>query len=230
MDRILLGAFLIIMALLLGRLVLSLRRSASERDQIREAFLDPCKPLLEAPITGVSLAGFPRLSGKYQGFTVDLQAVPDALSFRKLPALWLLVTLVEPQPVGATLDIMARPSGLEPFSHFNRLPHEIMRPADFPQDCAIRSDDATTLGPQDWLAPHLAILADPRVKELLITPKGLRLVWLAEEADRTRFLIFREAELAQSPVDPARVVSLLDHLVTMHHNLAATTQPKALSA
>lgn len=230
MDRILLACVLILLALALIRLALSLRRAAPLRASRRAAFLNPCKPLLQGPVFRIAASGFPRLSGRYRGLTVDLQAVPDALSFRKLPALWLMVSVVEPEPLDATLDIMARPSGLEPFTHFHHLPQEITPPPGFPADCAIRSDDAAALPPLDTLAPHLATLTDPRVKELLLAPKGLRLVWLAEEADRSRFLIFREAELAQAPVDGARVQDLLDRLVALHHDLATRSQPEALSA
>lgn len=222
MDRLILAAVLIVLVMALIRLTFSLRRAAAIRGQTRAACLDDCKPLLEAPIHRLSPSGFPRLSGRYQGLTVDIQTVSDALSFRKLPALWLLVSVVEPQPIRATLDIMARPSGLEPFSHFNQLPQEISPPPGFPADCAIRTDDASAMPPLDTLEPHLQTLTDPRAKELLIAPKGLRLVWLAEEADRTRFLIFREAELAQTPVDANRVATLLDRLVALHHDLAAT--------
>ena len=67
--------------------------------------------------------------------------VPDTLTFRKLPALWLLVTLPEPLPLRATLDMLMRPMGTEPFTNHSKLPQQIATPAGFPPDCVIRTDD-----------------------------------------------------------------------------------------
>ena len=52
------------------------------------------------------------------------------------------------------------------------------------------------------MAAQAALFADPLVKELVISPKGLRLVILAEEADRGRYLLFRDAEMGRMPLDP----------------------------
>ena len=64
-------------------------------------------------------------------------------------------------------------------------------------------------------------MSDPRVKELVLDPRGTRLVWLAEEADRSRFLLFRDAELGREPLDPA----VLDELVGRLRELADTLSP-----
>ena len=68
-----------------------------------------------------------------------------------------------------------------------------------PDGKAIRSDNAADVPDQALIAPHLGVFAEPRVKELVISPKGLRLVILADEADCDHYLIFREAELGQDP-------------------------------
>ena len=104
---------------------------------------------------------------------------------------------------------MMRPIGVRAvFSHFNDLP-DADRDATtgFPHDCAIRSDDPAALPPVDAAAPASGRGCDLRVKELVISPKGLRLVWLAEEADRGRYLIFRDAEMGQAPAAPDRLLA-----------------------
>ena len=69
------------------------------------------------------------------------------------------------------------------------------------------------------IAPHLAVFADPKVKELVISPKGLRLVILADEAERGRFLIFRDAEVGTFPLPAERLTPLISTLLALRHTL-----------
>jgi hypothetical protein len=165
--------------------------------------------------------GFPRMTGRRAGLSFDLQAVPDTLTFRKLPALWVLVTLPEPLPLDATLDLMARPSGNEPFTKFATLPQSLPTPAELPKEIAVRADDATRIPSPDLIAAHADLFQDPRVKELVLSPKGLRIVILAEEADRGRYLIFREAEMGRIPLPPVRLEPLLDRLAAIRKDVFA---------
>lgn len=149
----------------------------------------------------------------------DLQAIPDSLTFRKLPALWVMVTLPVPLPLAATLDIMARPTGNEPFSHYGRLAQSLPCPPELPEGTGIRSDNAAAVPALDRITPHLAIFADPQVKELVISPKGLRLVILADEAERGRYLIFRDLEVGKAPLQTSRLMPVLEALQALHRTL-----------
>ena len=124
-----------------------------------------------------------------------------------------------PLPVKATLDIMARPAGNEPFSHFARLPHSLPCPPDLPEGTGIRSDNAAAVPPLDRIAPHLGLFADPKVKELVISPKGVRLVILADEAERGRYLIFRDLETGKTPLPRDRILPLIDTLSAVRQTL-----------
>lgn len=180
----------------------SLRRQALRRDYF--AALTPDQTRTEP-------SGLPRVALTHDGHRFDLQAIPDALALRKLPCLWLMVTLTEPQALTAETRIMARPSGLEPFSTFASLPHQIPLPPDFPSDCALRSTE-----PQPVLPQGLAdLFTDPKVKELTLSPKGLRFVVLIEQAPRNAYLIFREADLPQTPLNPATAQTLMTQLITL---------------
>lgn len=218
-----LGLGIVAAGLGMGLAVLAVqsRHAARARRAQRAAFFDDCQQLLSSPRTGQGSSGFPRLAGHLVGEDVDLQAVPDTLTFRKLPALWVLVTLPGPLPLQSTLDLMIRPTGVEPFSHFHLLPDQIAAPPGFPQDCAIRTDDPETLIAESVILPHLRLFDDERVKELVISPKGLRVTFLAEEADRGRYLIFRDAEMAQTPLAPNRVQPLLDALLALKNDIVA---------
>ena len=195
------------------------------RTAARAGYFDAVKPLFEGDETRLQPTGFARLSGRRRGLTFDLQAVPDTLTFRKLPALWVLVTLPEPLPLDATLDLMARPSGNEPFTRFATLPQSLPTPPGLPGEIAIRSDDARRIPTPDLIARHADLFRDPRVKELVLSPRGLRIVILAEEADRGRYLIFREAEMGRIPLAPARLTPLLDRLAAIRKDVLAMKDP-----
>ena len=196
-------------------LALRLARETRARSAARASFFSEVKPLFDGGEARVQPSGFPRMTGRRNGLAYDLQAVPDSLTFRKLPALWVLITLPAPLPLRATLDLMARPSGNEPFSHFSTLPQSLPTPPVLPAHVAIRSDDAARITAAKLITAHADLFDDPQVKELVLSPKGLRIVILAEEADRGRFLIFREAEMGMTPLSPARLAPFLDRLAAL---------------
>ena len=208
-------------------LALRLFRESHARAAARAGFFHAVKPLFVGGETRVQPTGFPRMTGHRAGLAFDLQAVPDTLTFRKLPALWVLITLPEPLPLHATLDLMARPSGHEPFTRFASLPQSLPTPPGLPSEIAIRSDNAARIPPPDLVARHAGLFQDLRVKELVLSPKGLRIVILAEEADRGRFLIFREAEMGRTPLSPARLEPLLDRLAALREDILALTKDPA---
>ncbi len=219
MDRFITGAILIGAAILFVLLYRHLRRAAAQRITQRTGYLDACRALLYTPQMGRGDSGFARLGGCYRGAGADIQVLPDTLTFRKLPALWVLVTLPGPLPVGATMNLMIRPTGVEPFSRFQTLTHQLDRPDDFPEDCAIRTDCRAHTPPEDLVRAHLHIFDDPKVKELVLSPKGVRIVFLAEEAQRSRYLIYRDAEMGVTPLAPDLVGSKLEQLIALRADL-----------
>lgn len=214
-------AYLVGLGLGLGLLALVLLnlRAATARKVARAGYLARVAPLFDAVHSRVEPSGFARMSGRWQGQAFDLQVLTDTLTFRKLPSLWLLVTMTEPQTVRGRLHIMARPGQNDSFSRFTAMPVSVPLPPGFPQTCALRCDDAALLPPQDLVAAQAGLFADPLVKELVIAPVGLRLVVLTEEADRGRYLLFRDAEMGQHPLDPARLFPILTALHALCHAL-----------
>lgn len=202
-------------------LALRLARESRARTLARANYFDAVKPLFDGGRSQQEPSGFPRMTGRRAGLAYDLQAIPDTLTFRKLPALWVLVTLPEPLPLAATLDLLARPSGNEPFTHFTTLAQSLPTPPDLPKDLAIRTDDASKTPPESLIGRHAGLFADARVKELVLSPKGLRIVILAEEADRGRYLIFREAEMGMTPLSPSRLAPILDRLAALREDVLA---------
>ncbi|PZF76772.1 hypothetical protein DK847_09875 [Aestuariivirga litoralis] len=196
-------------------------RDGRVRASRRAAFLDDVQCLFTGGLKKLQPDGFPRISGTYRGATFDIQLVPDTLNFRKLPSLWLLVSLPEPMPVKATFDLMMRPRGVEVFSRHAALPVQMAPDPAFPHDCTVRTDAPQLLPPRQLLLKHAAILDDPRAKELVISPKGLRIVWLTEEASRGSYLLFRDSEMGLQPFPAAAAKPLLDYLLDLRDDLLA---------
>ncbi|MEO6610115.1 MAG: hypothetical protein ABIN69_16770 [Aestuariivirga sp.] len=160
-----------------------------------------------------------KLTGKYRGHVFQIQTVIDVLVTRKLPSLWLMVTLPEPQPVGATFDLMMRPAGPSTFSNFDFLENVIATPSTFPLHAVIRTDDPAKLPPTAEILPHLSLFFGPKGKELLISPKGLRVVVQAAQADRARYGVLREANFGAVVIDAELTVSCLNMLIDLNNAL-----------
>lgn len=222
MERLALGLSLIGLGAAFVVLWFRLQAAAKARKASRAGYLDACQGLFRSGLNAVAETGFPRISGEYRGQVFDVQVVPDTLTFRKLPALWLLVTLPVALPLRASFDLMMRPNGFETYSHHARLPEEVLPPAGFPEGGVIRSDAAGDLPPGEVLRRHLAgLAASERFKELVVSPKGLRIVWLAEEANRGQYLLYRDAEMGALPLAPEVLRPLMDALLDLLADLEA---------
>jgi len=163
--------------------------------------------------------GYPCLTGYYAGVPVQVLPVVDTLAVRRLPAMWLLVTVQAPLKVGAKLDLMMRPAGPTTFSNFDFLPCTLECPAGFPEHAVLRTDDFARAPPVSWLEGHLEVFENVRAKELLVTAQGLRLVWLLAEAERARYGVFRQAEFGAVDIAPALLRELLDRLLALRTSI-----------
>lgn len=202
----------------LRRLVFETRRSRRARASV----LSEAQALLSESRERLEPSGFPRVAGRFQGHAVDLQVVPDALTFRKLPALWLLATLTEPQPLTGETRVMIRPTGIEPFSTFSNLPVEASLPPGFPDTCVLRTEGPAHLPPSASLRALGSLFEHPATKEAVLAPTGLRLVRLVEEAPRAAYLLFRDSDLGATPIPAPMVRELLDSLIDLSKELAGS--------
>jgi hypothetical protein len=209
------------LGLWLAQTLVQILRAARGRAGARANYFAAAEKLLSATQRQIQATGFARVAGTYHGLRFDLQALPDTLSFRKLPALWVMVTVTEPQPLGAEARIMARANGQESFSTHAQMPYAVALPQGFAPDCTLRCTDPAALPSATVMARLGALFSDPKMKEAVLSPKGLRLVVLAEEGDRANYLIFRDAELGLTPLAAPRLQSLMDTLADLHTALKA---------
>lgn len=212
-------------AALVAAFLFLIRRYLRERERRRQEplrFYARATPLLEnAELQDTGSAGYPRLVGSYHGLPVQVLPVVDTLPTRRLPALWVLVTLQCALPVSARFDLMMRPNAPTTFSNFDLLPVTIQTPHGFPEYGVLRTDDPQKILSPQVVAPHLDVFEDSRAKELLITPNGVRLVWLLAEANRARYGVFRQADFGEADLDPSVLQNLLDRLLALRQAILA---------
>lgn len=216
-----------LLALALAVLLLrQLAKAARQRRGEPERLFSEARAVLEdATILPSAAAGVHELTGRYKGHAVQVKLIADTLALRKLPGLWLMVTLPGPIPVEATLDLMMRPSGPTSFSNFDHLPFTVATPQDFPEHAVIRSDDPARMLPPEIIASHLAPFHGPRAKELLVTPKGLRMVSLLAEADRARYGVFRQADFGDAVLGPGQLTDSLERLIALREAIENWHKP-----
>jgi len=157
-------------------------------------------------------AGVITWEGSWNGQRVQLRTIVDTLATRKLPARWLSVSITEKVAVPATFDMMMRPGSPTTFSNFDHLQHTLPKAPGFPLEAVLRTDRRGTRFPQGVIAEHLKPFSEGRAKELLITPNGVRIVWLLAEAERARYGVFRQAAFGDTQIDPALIERLLTSL------------------
>ena len=211
-----------VLAAMAAHLGWRLRRARQRRAYQNDGFYAAVRELLvDARLENTGTVGYQRLSGRFGGHSIQVLPVVDTLALRRLPVLWLLVTLQEPLPVRGKLDLMMRPNGPTTFSNFDLLPVTLACPAGFPEHAVLRTEDAARAPPLQVLRPHVGMFADPRYKELLIAPNGVRLVWMLAEAERARYGVLRQAEFGEVALQPQLLRELLARLVAVRDSVLA---------
>ncbi|WP_333794676.1 hypothetical protein [Hyphomicrobium sp.] len=182
----------------------------------RRGLLDACVQVLEDPSLTHGEDGFPRLSGWRDGRRVDARLISDGMTIRRLPQLWLQLTVLTPIEGIAELAVLVRPSGYEFYSLTGRFHHVLETPDTFPQEIMIRGENASAVHLLERLAqPMAALLADPRIKEIAVTRKGLRMIRQAGEARRGDYLLLRQAVFDDAAVAAGTMSELLAAMETM---------------
>lgn len=205
------------------------RMGIEERATKRARLLEELPGLARIESKVILPSGFPRLEITVDGSRLILHPILDSLQMRKLPVLWLAITMLEKLPLRGKLDLMMRPSGSEVFSGFHELAQAIAPPPGFPEHCQLRGDGLEGLPPEELIARHLKPFADGRAKELLITPEGIRMVWLLAEAERANYLLFRDAEFEMESLPRDDLAHMLNCISALKEDILEWNS-KALSA
>lgn len=202
--------------------------------QRRAALLDGLLGDFEASKIEVGGDGFPTLTARLadrRQLTISL--LPDTLVMRRLPQLWLVVTLRDrvekPRP---SIGALARPTGAEFYSRVLKFPERLETPAGLDPALLLRSDRRL---PQTDLARIAAVLGsifhDPCVKEIAATPRGVRVVRQASEGERGAHLLLRQVRFSMRQLAPDLVAKSIADADALREALDALGEyPMKLSA
>lgn len=193
----------------LGAAGYALRRRTKGAATERAGMLRPCEALLTASVHGRDRTGYGMLAGRFGGVPVEIRLIPEALAFRRLPQLWLSVSVHRATGIAGTLDILRRVAGAEFYAPGDDLPARYPVPSGWPGETLVRGSRSAGDLFDRSAEPVTDILADPRVKEVLLTPRGVRIVSQLCEGDRGAYLLLRENRFPVSQVDPERLRPLL---------------------
>ena len=158
----------------------------------RAAIFDDCRALFEQSGQIDPGSDYPLLQGKYGNAKVLLQPLLDHVGYRKVPSLWLVLTVDSPMPLGGSVDVLFRPANIEFFSQIEQLAQRIHLGDEWP------SHHMARVSPAGWQAPlstiHTALadaIASPDLKEIVVTPRGVRLVVRVCGVERGHYLVLR---------------------------------------
>jgi hypothetical protein len=162
---------------------------------------------------------YPILNGRYRGYRVTLEPIADHAGFRTLPSLWLLTSIRGSTPFGGIFDYLRRPKNVEFYSPSWQLDRDIVIPDGWPKDAWLRTDNPDQMPPQHIIEPHMNLFDDLKAKELLVTPKGVRIVYQAKEAIRSYYMLLRQVKFEDTNLSPAMVKELLDRAIALYDDL-----------
>jgi len=197
------------------------RREQQAASRMRASFFADCLGQFSAYQIARTGSGYPILEGRYGNFPVRLEPVLDSIAPRKLPSLWLKVTMLGPVRYRGVFDFLRRPQGTEFYSPAGELDHRVAVPPGWPQDSQIASDAPALMPPVELMARHLPLFEDPRAKEMLVTKAGVRIVYQVSQAERARYAVLRQAVFPENRLRAELAAKLLRAVAELHQTVAA---------
>lgn len=200
-------AFAALFAILFAAIALAAILRAGRREAAsRRSALADCDGLLDGAVRRIAPSGYGELRGRLGGLSARLVPIAEALAFRRLPQLWIAADVAGAAPEGRAVEIVRRPTGTEFFTGAGGLPSAYAPPPDWPQDTSVRgSRDAGPL-----LAELGALLADPKLKSVAVTSRGVRVVRQAAQGERGAYLLFRDTRFATRRVAASEAEQALE--------------------
>jgi hypothetical protein len=175
---------------------------------------------------------YPVVSGFLDdGSRVTLDVVSDTLVTRRLPQLWLRITVHSAdRRQWPSIGVLARPTGAEYYSAVHGLAHLLEPPAST-VPLLMRGDFACGQPHRSRLRESLAAtVAEPKIKEAVISNCAIRVVIQAAQGERSAHLLFRQARFSAGAV-PADVIRHGLSVAAMLRTAAdLSTQPACMEA
>jgi hypothetical protein len=204
-----------LVAVALTGLVLIYRRENRQRRLLRAGLFAPAYHLFRSYRVEQAGHDYPSLRGRYREHEFHADLVIDTLTFRKIPVLWLRVSLLQALPGLATTDLLVRAQNNEFYAPANDLPYHLPIPSHWPPGLTVKTEDPARAPSQDLLDAHLDFFAAPEAKEMLLTPKGVRLVRMLSQGKRADYMVLRVADFPDAVIDAAALVDCMDRCIAL---------------
>lgn len=210
---------LLLSAVALTTLIWTHRRHRRDVKQGRASVYDDVLGRLENFRITQDDVDYPVLVGTYRGKQIELRLIADHVGYRKVPSLWLQLSVHAALPIQGVIDYLARPQNIEFYSPSADLPYSIPIPSHWPQHAILKTSDlqlSTSLNPLDDI---IDLFDDASMKEVLVSPRGARLVWQVDQARRREYLVLRAVGFEHDRIDEQLLYSRLDRLLGLVHTL-----------
>lgn len=215
---------LIICLAALGVVLWIYRRDKSRLERERTQLFEDVRGLLTDAALTRAPGEYPKLRGRYRGREVAIDALVDHIAVRKLPSLWLRVTILTAIPYRGVTDVMARAHNVEFFSPSGDLDQVLKLPVGWPDHLTVKTDDPDAMAPEQILTKHISVFDDPRMKELLVTERGVRLVRQAGQGSRAEYMVLRQALFGAVRIPREQLTAMLDAAIALAEDLQASAE------
>jgi len=154
---------------------------------------------------------FPLLTGRHAGYEVRLEPVLDTLSMRTVPVLWLVVTCAGPRMETGRLSVLARACGTEFYARHDEAGGAVSTGAEWPGELAVSADSVDVAERRPALLGRIRqFMADGRVKQVVVGPGSVRVVWRCASAESGTYRVTRRVDLTGARVDAPALAAVLD--------------------
>ncbi|MGE0053814.1 MAG: hypothetical protein AB7S74_06355 [Hyphomicrobium sp.] len=183
----------------------------------RQNILEPVRELFDDATFETDGAGIPRIEGLYRARRFKLDLIPDTMTVKRLPQLWLSITALKPTNIAdAGLVVLIRPSGNDYYSLAQHMSTHLDTPREFPWECLVRGQSERSRATLQAIKTVAgAILSDPKVKEIAVTQRGLRIVYQLAEGKRGQHLLLRQCDFEGTTLEPQLLAHLSGELDTL---------------
>jgi len=196
-------------------LVLIYRREGRLRRQSRAALFSTVYDLFQSYRVEQLGQDYPTLKGRYRDSDFHIDLVIDTLTFRKIPVLWLRVSLLHSLPGLATTDLLVRAQNNEFYAPANDLPYLMPTLPHWPPGLNAKTDNPDRAPSAELLDRHLDFFSVPEAKEMLLTPRGIRLVRMLGQGKRADYMVLRIADFPDAALDAATLADTMDRCLAL---------------
>lgn len=211
-------SFMVISSLIAMSVYFLFQRSQVAIKKNRAMLFNNCDGMLDNASKYYEGNGFPVIQGHYRGFDVQLNLIPDTIVMRKVPPLWLMVSIKANKQSKGTMDFIVRPQNSEFYSPGWRWDGLFKTPSHWPQHSIAKYQDTkASISILDKFVPDL--FRDEKVKQLLVTPNSVRITYMAKQAIRGEYLLTRGAVFDEQPLDSDAVKEIIEYAIAIRKNI-----------